>query len=96
MLGGRGGVEHLKHAHVGVFWVFDVFVVKGVEENVEHVEHAPKGVLDVLEVFDIRVGKEHIEHAPKGVFDVLNVRGEVRIRPNTSNAPKMACSTCLT
>ena len=50
----------------------------------------------MLEVFDIRGGEEHIEHAPKGVFDVLNVKGEVRIRPNTSNAPKMACSTCLT
>ena len=52
-------------------------------------------MLNVLEVFDIRGGEEHIEHAPKGMFDMLNVRGEVRIRPNMSNVPKMACSTCL-
>ena len=54
---GKEDDKHIEHAHLGVF---DVFVVKGVEENV----------------------------------DAFYMRGEVRIRPNTSNTPKMACSTC--
>ena len=48
--------------------MFNVFDVRGGEEDVEHIEHAPKGMLDVEEQ------AEHQECAHKGAFLVFNVK----------------------
>ena len=36
VLGGRGAVEHLKHAHVGAFWVFDMEGEPSNRKNTPH------------------------------------------------------------